>query len=219
MLHENLAKVRKERGLTQESMAIKLNIARQTVSKWENGIAVPDADMLCRIADVLDVSVAELLGVPESGDKDDTASIANSLAEINEQLAVRNRRSSNTIRVILGSVIGLFLLMLVEILVVLNVLPGAHSIRNSVENVDVGEIIELDENEIPVLKQINASTEHAIREYFGSRSITEKQLIQSWGSPERQTDESASWVIDEDRVITVHFNDENYAYSCGIESR
>ena len=57
MLNENPAKIRKERGLTQEALASKLNVVRQTISKWENGTAVPDADTLCKIADVLDVSV------------------------------------------------------------------------------------------------------------------------------------------------------------------
>lgn len=49
MLNENLAKVRKERGLTQEALSVKLNVVRQTISKWEKGTAVPDADTLCRI--------------------------------------------------------------------------------------------------------------------------------------------------------------------------
>ena len=60
MLNESLSKIRRERGLTQESLAIKLNVVRQTISKWENGTAVPDADMLCRIADVLDVPFSHL---------------------------------------------------------------------------------------------------------------------------------------------------------------
>ena len=46
---------------TQE-LAIKLNIVRQTVSKWENGLSVPDSDMLITLADELDTSVSVLLG-------------------------------------------------------------------------------------------------------------------------------------------------------------
>ena len=95
MLNENLVRVRKERGLTQEALAVKLNVVRQTISKWEKGAAVPDADTLCRIADALDVSVSVLLGDSEREDKLDTASIAKSLAHINEQLAIRNRRAAN----------------------------------------------------------------------------------------------------------------------------
>ena len=108
MLNENLAKVRKERGLTQEALSVKLNVVRQTISKWEKGTAVPDADTLCRIADALDVSVSTLLGDSEHEDKIDTASIAESLAQINEQIAIRNRRAANTWKV-------LFLISLVVI--------------------------------------------------------------------------------------------------------
>ena len=100
MLNENLSKVRKDRGLTQEALASKLNVVRQTISKWENGTAVPDADTLCKIADALDVSVAELLGETKDKDEMDNASMTRILAEINEQLAVRNRRTAKVIKVI-----------------------------------------------------------------------------------------------------------------------
>lgn len=100
MLNENLVKVRRERGLTQEALAVKLNVVRQTISKWEKGIVVPDANTLCRIADALDVSVAVLLGGLEDEEKLDTDSIAKSLAQINEQLAIRNRRTANVWKIV-----------------------------------------------------------------------------------------------------------------------
>lgn len=71
--------------------------------------------MLCRIADALDASVAELLGSPERKDKIDMTAIAKSLAEINEQLAGRNRRSNTALKIVLGVAIGLFLLIAVVI--------------------------------------------------------------------------------------------------------
>ena len=46
MLEENIRRARKSKGYTQEEMAAHLNIVRQTVSKWEKGASVPDADML-----------------------------------------------------------------------------------------------------------------------------------------------------------------------------
>lgn len=100
MLNENLSRVRKERGLTQEALAIKLNVVRQTVSKWEKGTAVPDADTLCRIADALDVSIAVLLGDSEYEAQQDTGAIAKALAQINEQLAVRNRHTATVWKVL-----------------------------------------------------------------------------------------------------------------------
>ena len=95
MLHDNLARVRKEKGLTQEALALKLNVVRQTVSKWEKGVAVPDADTLCNIADALDVSAEELLGHSVKTEQTDMSSIIEVLAQMNEQLAVRNRRTAN----------------------------------------------------------------------------------------------------------------------------
>ena len=62
MLSNNLKRIRKSKGLSQEELAIKLNIVRQTVSKWENGLSVPDSDMLITLADELDTSVSVLLG-------------------------------------------------------------------------------------------------------------------------------------------------------------
>lgn len=54
MLSDNIKRIRKSKGLSQEELAIKLNVVRQTVSKWENGLSVPDSDMLITLADELD---------------------------------------------------------------------------------------------------------------------------------------------------------------------
>ena len=62
MLNENLKQLRKNKGLSQEELAIRLNVVRQTISKWEKGLSVPDADMLIKIADIFEVSIIELLG-------------------------------------------------------------------------------------------------------------------------------------------------------------
>ena len=62
MLSENIRAVRKSKGLSQEELAIKLNVVRQTISKWEQGLSVPDADMLTKIADVLETNISVLLG-------------------------------------------------------------------------------------------------------------------------------------------------------------
>ena len=100
MLNENLSRIRKERGLTQEALAIKLNVVRQTVSKWEKGTAIPDADTLCRIADALDVSIAALLGDSKYEEQQDTAAIAKTLAQINEHLAIRNRHAATVWKIL-----------------------------------------------------------------------------------------------------------------------
>lgn len=92
MLQENIKTFRKERGLTQEELAIRLNVVRQTVSKWEKGLSVPDADLLQQISEILEVPVSQLLG-EEKEMKENRNEIADQLSRINEQLAIQNRRS------------------------------------------------------------------------------------------------------------------------------
>lgn len=62
MLSNNLKSIRKSKKITQEALASKLNVTRQTISKWENGQSIPDAESLTQIADILKISVQELLG-------------------------------------------------------------------------------------------------------------------------------------------------------------
>ena len=62
MFGDNLKKVRKEKGISQEALAEKINVVRQTISKWENGLSIPDGDMLIKLSQVLEVSVETLLG-------------------------------------------------------------------------------------------------------------------------------------------------------------
>ena len=94
MLNENIKALRKSKGLSQEELAIKLNVVRQTVSKWENGLSVPDSDMLISISDVLETPVSTLLGetVAES-EADDLKAISEKLEVINLQLAQRKHAS------------------------------------------------------------------------------------------------------------------------------
>ena len=92
MLNENMKALRKNKGLTQEELANRLNVVRQTVSKWEKGLSVPDAEMLQKIADVLESDVSQLLGAPIQ-QNENTDVIAEQLSRINEQLAVKNNRS------------------------------------------------------------------------------------------------------------------------------
>ncbi|MEE3470374.1 MAG: helix-turn-helix transcriptional regulator [Butyrivibrio hungatei] len=115
MFSENLRAMRKEKGYTQEELAIKLNVVRQTVSKWEKGLSVPDADLLAMISDVLETPVSRLLGekINEAADKNE---IAEQLAKISEQLAIKNRRSKK-----LWKTIGITILVIVVLYIVLMV--------------------------------------------------------------------------------------------------
>ena len=92
MLSENIKAIRKAKGLSQEELAIKLNVVRQTVSKWEKGLSVPDADILVSIAAALDTPVSVLLGETITAPTaDDLKVIAEKLEIINLQLAQRKR--------------------------------------------------------------------------------------------------------------------------------
>ena len=90
MINENIKHFRKTRGMSQEEMAVKLNVVRQTVSKWEKGLSIPDADVLIEMANLLDVSVSQLLGIEESIHSN--GNLAEELAELNEQLARKKQK-------------------------------------------------------------------------------------------------------------------------------
>lgn len=88
MLNENIKTIRTSKGLSQEELAIKLNVVRQTISKWEQGLSVPDADMLISLSEVLEVPVSTLLGETALGTgADDLKVICEKLEVINLQLA------------------------------------------------------------------------------------------------------------------------------------
>lgn len=106
MLNENLTALRKAKQMSQEELAIRLNVVRQTVSKWERGHSVPDADMLIKIAEVLEVSVSDLLGDTAAAPVSEPDSVAVQLSRINEQLAIKNRRARRIWKGILWVVIA-----------------------------------------------------------------------------------------------------------------
>ena len=90
MLNVNIKTIRKSKGLSQEELAIKLNVVRQTISKWEQGLSVPDSDMLISLSEALETPVSILLGESVVESKaDDLKVISEKLEVINLQLAQR----------------------------------------------------------------------------------------------------------------------------------
>ena len=88
MLGENIKAIRTSKGLSQQELAVKLNVVRQTVSKWEQGLSVPDSDLLISLSEVLETPVSILLGEPVVGTGDDNIkAISEKLEVINLQLA------------------------------------------------------------------------------------------------------------------------------------
>ena len=95
MLSENIQAFRKAKGLSQEELAARLHVVRQTISKWEKGLSVPDAGMLIRLAEALDTTVSALLGEepPPEMEQLSPAELARRLEQLNEQMAARAERS------------------------------------------------------------------------------------------------------------------------------
>lgn len=116
MFSENLKTARTIKGLTQAELAVRLNVVRQTISKWEKGLSVPDADMLIRIADLFEIPVSELLGAKIQKESDEN-DIAEQLSRINEQLAIKNRRSKLLFKIVLGIIIGFVVINILLIMV------------------------------------------------------------------------------------------------------
>lgn len=90
MLSENIKALRKSKGLSQEELAVKLNVVRQTISKWEQGLSVPDSDMLISLSEAFETPVSVLLGEPVvETEADGLKAIAEKLEVINLQLSQR----------------------------------------------------------------------------------------------------------------------------------
>lgn len=97
MISDNIKRFRKAKGISQEEMAARLNVVRQTVSKWENGLSVPDADVLIDMADLLGVSVNQLLGLEEENNRNENLSME--LARLKEQLEKQDQKEKLQLQV------------------------------------------------------------------------------------------------------------------------
>ncbi len=109
MLCDNIRAFRKAKGLSQEELAARLNVVRQTVSKWENGLSVPDSDMLTKLASVLDVSVVDLLEDPldigkDHAEKDALLSISARISDLDEKLDILSAKRKKVWRIFFVSV-------------------------------------------------------------------------------------------------------------------
>ena len=113
MLNENIKAIRKAKGLSQQELAVKVNVVRQTVSKWEQGLSVPDADMLLALSEALETPVSVLLGETVVEPEADTLqAISQKLEVINLQLARRKTTRRKVVRWVLISFCALLALQI-----------------------------------------------------------------------------------------------------------
>ena len=124
MFSENLKILRKQKGLTQEALAIKLHITRQTISKWEKGLSVPDTEQ-----EVLEVPITQLLG-QKVADTTNENEVAEYLAQIAEQLAIKNRRTKLIVKIVVGILVAF---VIANLLMVLMSFSSFYEITDSSE--------------------------------------------------------------------------------------
>ena len=119
MLKDNLKTLRKNKGLSQEELSIKLNVVRQTISKWETGLSVPDAEMLVTISELFETPVSEILGESiEEKETNDLKVISEKLEVINEQLSISQKQKRKR-KIIVLLIIDIFLILLFILLAAL----------------------------------------------------------------------------------------------------
>lgn len=99
MLNENIKSLRKSNGLSQEELANEIHVVRQTVSKWERGLSVPDSDSLIKLSEILHTSVSVLLGeTVEETQQTELDKISEKLEEINMKFFENKQKKIATYR-------------------------------------------------------------------------------------------------------------------------
>ncbi len=116
MLKDNIKSIRKSKGLSQEELAVKLNVVRQTISKWEQGLSVPDSEMLISISEVFETPVSTLLGenIAES-EADALKAISEKLEIINLQLSKKQNTRRKLIHWILISLCAVTIIVFISL--------------------------------------------------------------------------------------------------------
>ncbi len=134
MLSDNIKNLRKAKGLSQDELAAKLNVVRQTVSKWENGLSVPDSEMLISISDALDTSVSVLLDETIKPDDDSELKILSAKLEIiNKQIAEQNEVRRKTRITVFTTVFVVSICIFISGLIrYLHFLYSIHDVNSSI---------------------------------------------------------------------------------------
>ena len=119
MLNENIKAIRKSKGLSQQELAVKVNVVRQTISKWEQGLSVPDSDLLIALSEALETPVSTLLGETVAESEVDTIKVLSEKLEIlNLQFARRKALRRSALHWSLIAVCGIIVVLFAAMLAV-----------------------------------------------------------------------------------------------------
>ena len=145
-LGNSLFHARKRRGLSQEDVAEKLGVSRQTISKWEKNYSIPDAEVLVKLADVLEVQTSQLLEVKVDSDVQTTEekqnAYAEQLAHIAEQMAIRNRQRKRiwkTIGIAFAVIIVVCIVLIVMNIAFFSACPTTEDVQTYEETIMLEE--------------------------------------------------------------------------------
>ena len=147
MLGENIKTYRQKKGYTQEEVANRLHVTRQTISKWEKNYSVPDAEVFVKLADVLEVQISQLLlEVKVDSDVQTTEekqnAYAEQLAHIAEQMAIRNRQRKRiwkTIGIAFAAIIVVCIILIVMNIASFSAYPTTEDVQTHEETVMLEE--------------------------------------------------------------------------------
>lgn len=134
---ENLRAFRKQKEFSQEYLAEKMNVSRQTISKWENGTAMPDLKKLTDLASLFDVSMDELLGTSAPDYKtsvSDNAELEN-LKQAFDEYKAKNKKTT----IIFGAVSTVLVVAL--IFTTVNLSNSIANLQSRVNSLPSGQVI------------------------------------------------------------------------------
>lgn len=149
---ENLRRLRKAKDIKQETLAEAMNVSRQTVSKWENGTAMPDFKKLNALAEYFGVTMDELLGF--SNDKNNNDNINDYTKEyINELITLENMQSSKKIKELYKKLKTCAVIFCVALAVIIFFMISINNqidnLKSQINNVQSPQIIQDDSDDSP----------------------------------------------------------------------
>ena len=149
---ENLRRLRKAKDIKQEALAEAMNVSRQTVSKLENGTAMPDFKKLNALAEYFGVTMDELLGF--SNDKNNNDNINDYTKEyINELITLENMQSSKKIKELYKKLKTCAVIFCVALAVIIFFMISINNqidnLKSQINNVQSPQIIQDDSDDSP----------------------------------------------------------------------